>query len=114
MLSILSKKGVIRIEDDFVIGLDLTGNFYTFYWSLVWPIVESYWITCLYLFKLLKNTTSMPSPKFLSEIQWFAQSLINERISTHLEAISSDTIKNAVAIFTKMKLIINVKQEYNG
>lgn len=50
----------------------------------------------------------------MTEIQWFGQSLINERISTHLESISSDTIKNAVAIFTKMKLIINVKQEVNG
>jgi len=50
----------------------------------------------------------------MTEIQWFGQSLINERISTHLESISSDTIKNAVAIFTDMKIIVNVKQEYNS
>lgn len=90
--------------------MDLTGNYFNFYWSLVWPVVESYWITCLYLFKLLKNNIASPAPKFMSEIQWFGQSLLNERIITHLESISSDTIKNAVAIFTKMKIILNIKQ----
>lgn len=56
----------------------------------------------------------MPMAKFLSEIQWFAQSLINERIISHVEAISVDTIKNAVAVFTKMKYLKNLKQEENG
>jgi hypothetical protein len=59
---------------------------------------------------LLKNGTALPAPKFMTEIQWFGKSLINERISTHLESISSDTIKNAVNIFTEMKIIVNVKQ----
>jgi hypothetical protein len=49
-----------------VVGLDLTGNYYAFYWSLVWPVVEAYWITCLYLFKLLKNVAAMPVTKFLT------------------------------------------------
>jgi hypothetical protein len=52
--------------------------------------------------------------KFLTEIQWFAQSLITERIISHHEAISSDTIKNAVSIFTSLKLIKTTYQDYNG
>jgi hypothetical protein len=114
VVGVLISKGIIKIDDGYAMAMNLTGNYFNFYWSLVWPVVESYWITCLYLFKLLKNATAIPAPKFMTEIQWFGQSLINERISTHLESISSDTIKNAVAIFTDMKLIVNVKQDLNG
>ncbi len=105
---------MIKIDGDIVIGKNLTGNHFTFYWSLVWPVVESYWITCLYMFKLLKTTTVLTSTKFLSEVQWFGQSLFNERIIGHLEAISSDTIKNAMTAFTKMGLIVLGKTESNG
>ncbi len=48
---------MIKVDSDLVVGMNLTGNHFTFYWSLVWPVVESYWITCLYMFKLLKTTT---------------------------------------------------------
>ncbi len=51
--------------------------------------------------------------KFLSEIQWFAQSLINEKIITHHESISSDTIKNAVSTFSTLKIIKNYNHVYN-
>lgn len=50
--------------------------------------------------------------KFLSEIQWFAQSLISERIITHHESISMDTIKNAVDTFVMLKVIKKFNQEY--
>jgi hypothetical protein len=73
----LTSKGILRVEEGFAIGMNLTGNYFSFYWSLIWPVVESYWITCLYLFKLLKNSGAIPAPKFMTEIQWFGQSLIN-------------------------------------
>lgn len=77
VLSLLSSREMIKVENDIVVGMNLTGNYFTFYWSLVWPVVESYWITCLYMFKLLKSTTVLTSTKFLSEVQWFGQSLFN-------------------------------------
>jgi len=56
------------------------------------------------LFKL-KDQKPIPMEKFLTEIQWFAQSLINERIITHHESISIDTIRNAVETFSMLKII---------
>lgn len=56
----------MKVEDGFVIGMNLTGNYLNFYWSLVWPVVESYWVTCLYLFKLLKNGIPIPVAKFMT------------------------------------------------
>ena len=52
--------------------------------------------------------------KFLTEIQWFAQSLITERIVLHLEAISMDTIKNAVSKFKQFKIIQTVTDKIEG
>lgn len=52
--------------------------------------------------------------KLLTQIQWFAQSLINDHICSFLEAISSDTVKNAVNTFIKLKLIAQTKQEIKG
>ena len=107
-------KGVIRVEGDSVKAINPTSNYYSLYWSLVWPLVESYWITCLYFFKLEKTTTAIPLTKLLTQIQWFAQSLINDHICSFLEAISSDTVKNAVNAFIHLKLITQTKQDIKG
>lgn len=111
----MATKHVLTIvENNLIVAINLEGNYYSFYWSLVWPIVDSYWITCLYLFKLNKATAAIPLPKLYTQIQWFAQSLMNDRVSSYLEAISSDTIKNAVNMFIKMKFIASIKQESGG
>ena len=59
-------------------------NLFNLYGSLVWPVVESYWITCLYLFKLKKDNITLDLAKLQSEIQWFGQSLFTERVILHL------------------------------
>ena len=76
LMELLQKKGVVRVQDGCVVAQDISGNFYNFYWSLVWPVVESYWGVCLYLFKLLKNPP-ISADKLNTELQWFAQSLVN-------------------------------------
>lgn len=59
-------------------------NIFMFYCSLIWPVVESYWICVLYLFKLVRDKRSIETTKLLSEIQWFGQSIFTERIILHL------------------------------
>ena len=39
--------------------------------SLVWPLVESYWMVLLYLFKLHKQSLSVQYSVLLPQIQWF-------------------------------------------
>ncbi len=115
VIKMLQDKKVISLHETLVtLGTEgqPQGNYFTFYGSLIWPIIESYWITCLYLFKL-KNKKPIPLEKLQTEIQWFAQSLINERIITHPESISMDTIKNAVDIFIMLKIIKKFNHQYN-
>lgn len=88
-------------------GRALESNFFQLYHSLVWPVVESYWIACLYLFKLTSSALALP--KLLQQIQWFGQSLLNDRIAAFPEAISSDTIKNAISLFTSLGLLLSEK-----
>lgn len=105
----MSSRGVIKLEEN---GSEVRlcvpnpeSNLFSFYCSLVWPVVESYWISCLYLFKLSKDSLVLPLAKLQSETQWFGQSLFTERIILHLEAISSDTLKNASAQLMSMGII---------
>ena len=86
------------------------GNLLSFYCSLIWPIVETYWVSCLYLFKLLKDNLILQTAKLQSEIQWFGQSLITQRIILYLEAISMDTIKNSLGTLSSLKMIKEVSE----
>jgi hypothetical protein len=50
--------------------------YFSFLCSLVWPLVESYWLTTLYLFNLDKLKTSIPVAKIVGQIQWFGEEMI--------------------------------------
>lgn len=101
--ALLESRGVLEVQEGKVRGKTLDNIYFQFYWSLVWPIAESYWIACLYLFKLA--STALPLSKLLQQIQWFGQSLLNDRVAAFPEAISSDTLKNAIALFAGQGLV---------
>ena len=71
-------------------------------------------MTCLYLFKIKKDSALISLPKLYTQIQWFGQSLVNDRVGNYLEAISADTVKNAVAVYTKIGVLKGVKEERDG
>jgi hypothetical protein len=64
----MEAKKFIILEDGYVmLGPEgqPNGNLFVLYGSLIWPIIECYWIACLYFFKL-KNQKPIPIEKFLS------------------------------------------------
>ena len=65
--------------------------------SLIWPLVDTYWVTVVFLFSM-KQKQPIAVSKFIIQIQWFAESLYEERVLEHYESCSQDTIKNAVSI----------------
>lgn len=75
--------------------------------SLIWPIIESYWASLVYLFTLETNKSHVITYNNLQfHIQYSAEILYDERIIEHNESLSLDTLKNAVSTFKNMKLII--------
>ena len=65
--------------------------------SLIWPLVDTYWVTVVFLFSI-KQKQPIAASKLIIQIQWFAESLYEERILEYYESCSQDTIKNAVSI----------------
>ena len=85
------KEGVIRVTDE---------PFCNFLCSLIWPIVESYWLTCVYMFTLKENKKHVVVLSLLPQhIQWFGENLFDERIVEYYESCSLDTIKSSIEKF---------------
>ena len=63
--------------------------------SLVWPLVDSYWIAFVFIFSLVPRKYVQES-KIYQKIQWFAEALYEEKISSFFESCSQETIRNAV------------------
>lgn len=81
----------------------------TFLSSLVWPLVDTYWVTIVFLFSMRANQ-NLTLQKLIIQIQWFAESLYEERMLEHYESCSQDTIKNALIVFKQWE-IINILKE---
>ena len=81
----------------------------TFLSSLLWPLVDTYWVTVVFLFSMRANK-SISLQKLIIQIQWFAESLYEERMLEHYESCSQDTIKNALGVF-KTWDVVNILKE---
>lgn len=77
----------------------------TYLCSLTWPLVESYWVTSVYLLQLKNNATLFTSNKLTQQIQWYAESLGEERILEHLESVSHDSIINSLKKYLRMDIL---------
>ena len=73
--------------------------------GLLWPFLESYWISSVFLFSLKPKDTPLSLNQFLQQVQWFAESMYEERIIEFYESCSQETIKNAINSF-QVTLII--------
>jgi glycerol-3-phosphate O-acyltransferase len=72
----LAIKNVIIREGNSIRSNERKSIYYTFLCSLIWPLVESYWLTSLYLFNLEKLKTSIPMAKLVGQVQWFGEEMI--------------------------------------
>jgi hypothetical protein len=80
-----------------------------FYQSLVRPEIECYWASLVYIITLSRNhdnlyeTSSLD--KFYDTIQWYMESLYDEKAIEDYEACSLETIKNAFDQYQKQKFV---------
>ena len=65
----------------------------------MWPYVSSYWVSAVYLFSMRNRTNQTAMKRLIQEVQWFAESMFDERIIEFYESCSLDTLKNALNSF---------------
>ena len=78
--------------------------------SLIWPFVDTYWLTFMYIISLVPSKFVAES-KIMPKIQSFADSLYQEQIITFYESLSQEIIKNSVSTYQQDGIIVKKKLE---
>jgi len=78
--------------------------------SLVWPFIDTYWVTFVFIFSLVPSKF-VQEGKILEKIQWFAESLYEDQIITFYESCSQEIIKNSVSTYYSDGIIVKKKLE---
>lgn len=95
---LLSKEVFERLENG-KIKLHLSSDVpYQFLCSLIWPLIDTYWLAFVYIFSLIPSKF-LPEKDMVTKIQWFADTMIKEKVIDHYESCSQETIRNAISIF---------------
>ena len=72
--------------------------------SIIWPLVDSYYITLLYTLSLLKNK-NVESKLINKRVQWLGESLFQDKTLFFFESCNQESIKNAVNTLLEMKVL---------
>jgi glycerone phosphate O-acyltransferase/fatty acyl-CoA reductase len=63
--------------------------------SLIWPMIDSYYISLLFTLSMLENK-SIEASVIVKKIQWLAETLYEEKIISFYESCNIESFKNAV------------------
>jgi glycerol-3-phosphate O-acyltransferase len=99
-LESLSSRGVLIVDDGVVqLGEDSEAQrLYRFLTALLWPFIDSYFITAVTAFALLSRSGSMVTQGALvNASQQVGEKMFFDEQVEHYEAIAKDTLQNAVA-----------------
>ena len=85
--------------------------------SIIWPMVDSYYITLLFALSLTQNK-NVEASLIQKRIQWLGESLYLDKTLFFFESCNQESIKNAVNTFLEMKVLqrnsvfINIHPNY--
>lgn len=98
-IDIMMKRKTLATHGDKIKVASEGEQLVNFLCGLLWPLIESYWVSAVYLYTLKNREKEMPLEKFELEIQGFAESMFEERTLEFYEACAVDTIRNALHCF---------------
>lgn len=84
---------------------------FDFYCFLIWPFVESYFLSCVSLYTLLPDLTNpselhwIDSRVFIDRSQIFGKTLYYEGDVSYIESVNKETIVNAIGWFKQLGII---------
>ena len=114
VLDFMMQRKILYIENEFV-KYPIPGgqaNGLMFLCSMIWPFIDSYWLTLIYIHSISGN--NVLESKILGKIQRFAESLYEDKIILHYESCALGTIGHAVEYFLDIGIIIKNKTTVEG
>lgn len=106
----MQENSVIELKGEDKVSMSVSGTrIIAFYCSLLKSQIECYWACLVYVLTIARNadkkyqTSSLN--KFYDTIQWFMQSLYDEKIVEDYEACSLETIKNAFGRYQQARFV---------
>ena len=92
----------------------------TFFCSLIWPIIDTYWATMMFC-SAFRKRQAIHLEKLQHSIQWFLENMYEERTISFFESCSYENIKNTLTSFEKRGILkrdggslINLTEEYSS
>lgn len=111
VLSFMIENKTIKENEEGLIIIHPEGENHTNYLnSLIWPFIDTYWVTFTFIFSLVPSKFIRES-EMLEKIQWFADSLYEDQIISFYESCSQEVIKNAVGTYFSDGIIVKQKLE---
>lgn len=84
-------------------------TFHLFVSSLIWPMVDSYYVTLLYSLSMAVGrdggSAAIEATQIIKRIQWLSESLFKDRILNYFEACNVESVKNAIATFKELGVL---------
>lgn len=109
-LEFSKRRGIIEVDQDRV-KIKRSGELaISFLCSLIWPLVDTYWATLTFCSALRLNQ-ALKLEKLIQSIQWFSDSMYEERNMSYYESCSQENIKNAVLAFERLNILEQVSQD---
>lgn len=109
----MKSRGILRIEEpndggtECLVSIQATEDaqgMFLFLCSLFWPFIDSYWLVASTM-KTLLPSAILERNNFLVRVRAFALVQYYNRELSFLEALSTETLSNALELFTEMKVM---------
>eukprot|EP00930_Biecheleria_cincta_P073586 TRINITY_DN60866_c0_g1_i1.p1 TRINITY_DN60866_c0_g1~~TRINITY_DN60866_c0_g1_i1.p1 ORF type:complete len:756 (+),score=132.13 TRINITY_DN60866_c0_g1_i1:22-2289(+) len=96
-------------------GYELWNPHFTFLCSLVWPVIESYWLVLAALYYIFRHGIVMNTEAHvLSSLQSFAKTLVRLGHMHYDEAASEQPLRQALAIYGEMGIVRWTPAHHDG
>lgn len=96
------------------VSVSKTGELtFSFLCALIWPFIDSYYVTGMLLYSLAPNK-KLEQNLLLPRAQWLASTLYHDQMICSFESCSNETLRNAFFILENWKIIKSEKVISNG
>jgi glycerone phosphate O-acyltransferase/fatty acyl-CoA reductase len=119
VIDYLVRRQILKKDSDKVRFFSKAEIATTFFCSLLWPLIDTYWATMMFC-SAFRKRQAIHAEKLQHSIQWFLENMYEERTISFYESCSYEYISNALSSFEKRgilkkeeNLFINLTEEYS-